>query len=567
MNRVLTVLLFVCLAFSASAADTHFDKLLKASKKLAVNPSDNQSFDVLANSLDLYKESTVRASLVKVMGLAVLSTDQSKFENFKTEMKTKMPWMDFSFADNPGNLPQALKQSVNHLALNASSASEDQSGNSPSKLLVNPRMDATEEFGSTNESPEIAKVDDSPKEEPVTEPVNEAEIAKKDDDFDNKMKEAGKTKEGDIAKDSIYFKVHEAGVLAQKGDGEGIRELVKLTFEEKPEELTSAIVKAMTLGMLSANSKSTNPYIIKVNSVYLDNAFLNFLDEEPFTIDCRLCEDGKRESKCKSCLNGKCRNCKGAGEIRYRGLGGETVQKTCPTCKGEKKCSTCNGDRVEKKNCISCSARGSRFNKSAFKPEFQKALQYLVDLTPKLAEEAGVYIGVGVNQAALARIDNVRKVQREKEAAEKARMQREKEAELARLEEEKKKKMTREVKQNGQTVIITEFETTEGESNENLNYAVFEFENYLKAQQKRTKSSIYEKCYGKYEGGKAMLYIEISDAFNANAASYKEQVLDGFYRFWKLRSGANGAGGNVDVKMLHGGKVVAGTKNGTVFVN
>ena len=76
-------------------------------------------------------------------------------------------------------------------------------------------------------------------------------------------------------------------------------------------------------------------------------------------------------------------------------------------------------------------------------------------------------------------------------------------------------------------------------------------------QQKRTKSSIYEKVYGKYEGGKSMLYIEISDAFNANAASYKQQVLDGFYRFWKLRSGANGAGGNVDVKMTHGGKVVA----------
>ncbi|MCM8541348.1 MAG: hypothetical protein NE328_13840 [Lentisphaeraceae bacterium] len=558
-SLIVFVLFSICIS-TAQAADTPFDKLLKASKVLAVNSSDSESLEVLKGNLDLFKETSVKSSIVQVIGLSILNSDKSKFKAFQSDVKAKYPWMDFSFVDkNAGDYNSALTKSVNYLALNASSAFEDQSGVSVSKLLVKPRMDATEEFGSA-EKVEVAKLDDPKTEEPITEV--------KKDDIDVKMKEAGKTKAGDIDEESIFYKVYHAAVDAQKGDGNGIRELVKLTFEEKPEELTSAVVKAMTLGMLSANSKSTNPYIIKVNSVYLDNAFLNFLDEEPFTLDCRLClGKGQRESKCKKCFDGTCRNCKGAGEIRYKGLGGEMVQKACPTCKGEKKCGTCNGDRIEKKDCYSCGARGSKFNTAAFKPQFNESLQYVIDLTPKLAEEANVYIGVGINKLAIARIDKIRQVQKDKEAAEKARMLAEREKELARLEEERKKPKVKEVKQNGQTVIITEFETTEGESNENLNYAVFEFENYLKAQQKRTKSSIYEKIYGKYEGGKSMLFIEISDAFQQNGAEYKEQVLDGFYRFWKLRSGANGAGGNVDVKMLYQGKVVAGTKDGTVFVD
>ncbi|MCM8528511.1 MAG: hypothetical protein NE327_18450 [Lentisphaeraceae bacterium] len=548
---------------SAQAADTPFDKLLKASKVLAVNSSDSESLEVLKGNLELFSETSVKSSIVKVIGLSLLNSDKSKFEAFQSEVKSKYPWMDFSFVDdNAGDYGSALTKSVNYLALNASSAFEEQSGVSVAKLMVKPRMDATEVFGAP-ETKEVAKLD-----EEKPEKMKEETPEDNKDELAEKMKEAGKTKAGDIAEDSIYFKIYHAAVNAQKGDGNGIRELVKLTFEEKPEELTSAVVKAMTLGMLSANSKSTNPYIIKVNSVYLDNAFLNFLDEEPFTVDCRLClGKGQRESKCKKCLNGTCRNCKGAGEIRYKGLGGEVVQKACPTCEGKKKCKSCNGDRIEKKDCYSCGARGSKFNTSVFKTQFNESLQYVIDLTPKLADEANVYIGVGVNKLAVARIEKIRQAQREKEAAEKARMLAEREKELARLEEERKKPKVKEIKQNGQTVIVTEFEVTEGESNENLDYAVFEFENYLKAQQKRTKSSIYEKVYGKFEGAKSMLYIEISDAFQQNGAEYKEQVLDGFYRFWKLRSGANGAGGNVDVKMLYQGKVVAGTKDGSVFVN
>jgi len=560
----------------AYSADTPFDKLLKASKKLVVDSADQDSFTVLKNSMDLYKKPTVKYSIVKVLSLSLLNSDKSKFDSFKSEVQEKYPWLDFSFADSTADYSSALKSSVNHLALNASSAFETQAGNAPENISVNPRQDAVDAFGSTEtvaENTEPVEGNTDPVEtktksvEGNTEPVEGNTELARADVVTEEMKEAGKTQAGDIDKDSIYYKVYHAALDAQKGNASGIRDLVKLTFEEKPEELTSAIVKSMTLGMMSANSKSTNPYIIKVNSVYLDNPFLNFLDEEPISQECRTCKgDGQRESKCSKCLTGSCRNCKGSGEIRYKGLGGQVVQKVCPTCKGEKVCGSCKGDKVIEKKCFSCGARGTIFNKAAFKPQYKEALQYVVDLTPKLAEEAGVYIGVGINKEALARVDTIRQQEKEKFEAEKARMQAEREAELARLEEERKKPKVKEIKQGGQTIIVTEFEMTEGESNENLDYAVFEFENYLKAQQKRTKSSIYEKVYGKYEGGKSMLYIEISDAFNANAASYKQQVLDGFYRFWKLRSGANGAGGNVDVKMTHGGKVVAGTKDGVVYV-
>lgn len=566
-KKLVCILTVMACSLALNAADTPFDQLLKASKKLVVNPSDSESMDIVKSKIDLFNESSVKASIIKVIGLATLASDKSSFDDFEIEMKAKYPWMDFSFADADSSAyGDELKKTVNFLALNASSALEAQNGNAPSKLLVRPRTEAVEAFSGGD-----SKMDKEPA--PTEETV---EIAKKDDEpvvqdtaeIKEQMKEAAKTKSGDIDKDSIYYKVYHAAVKAQKGEGDGIRELVQLTFEEKPEELTSAIVKTMTLGMLSANSKSTNPYIIKVNSVYLDNAFLNFLDEEPFSVSCNFCAGkGQREAKCRKCLDGKCRNCKGSGEISYKGLGGEFVRKQCPTCEGQKNCSTCAGERVSKKPCTTCGTRGTRFNKNAFKPEYVKSMQYLVDLTPKLAEEANVYIGVGVNKLAIARIEAIREDQKRKEAEEKARMKVEREKELARLEEERKKKMTKEVIQDGQRVIISEFEVPAGGSNENLEYALFEFENYLKAQQKRTKSIIYDKVDARFVDGKAMLYIEVSDSFNQNGREYKEQILDGFYRFWKLRSGANGSGSNVDVVMNYQGKQIAGTKNGEVFVN
>ena len=563
---LVSVFYFVGMAYSA---DTPFDKLLKASQKLLIDSADQNSFDVLKNSLDLYKEPTVKYSIVKVMGLSLLNSDKSKFDAFKAEINGKYPWLDFSFADkSSADYAGALKKSVNHLALNASSAFEKQSGNAPENITVNPRKDAVDAFGGGE--PVVEKKDPVETVETNVEPVRvkDETVVAKVEDVTAEMKEAGKTKTGDIDKDSVFFKVYHAALNAQKGNVEGIRELVTLTFEEKPEELTSAIVKSMALGMLSANSKSTNPYIIKVNSTYFDNPFLNFLDDEPFSVDCRSCVGkGHREVKCSKCLTGKCRNCKGDGEIRYKGLGGEMVQKTCPTCKGEKVCGVCEGDKIIEKKCYTCGSRGSLFNKKILKPEYEKALQFVVDLTPKLAEEAGVYIGVGINPEAIARVDAIRKVQREKDAAEKARIKAEREAELARLEEERNKPVVKEVKEGGQTVIVTEFEMTEEQSSKNLDYAVFEFDNFYKVQQKRTGSSIYDKVYGKFEGGQAILYMEITNEFHSSGQGYKEQILDGCYQFFKLRSGANGSGKNVDVKVLLNGKVVAGTKKGAVYFN
>jgi len=473
MCKVLgSVILFFLTAISF-AADTPHDKLLKAAKVLAVNSADQNSFDVLKGNLDLYKEPTVKSSLVKVMSFALLNSDKSKFESFKAEIKSKYPSMDFSFVDaNASDYKPSLRKNVNYLVLNASSALAFQKGEAPYNITVNPRKDSVEPFEKIKES-EIAKVDNQ-KVIRDKKPIKEIKPA--------------------IDKESVFYKVYHAALAAQSGDKEAIRDLVQLTFEKKPEELTSAIVKSITLGMLSFKSKATNGYIIKVNSVYLDNAFLTFLYEQPFS-------DGKR------------------------------------------------------------------FNKAIFKPEFEKALQYVVDLTPKLAQEANVNIGVELDETVLAKIAKVREVKRAKEAAEKARLKAEREAELAKLEKKKKKPKVKTIKQGGRTIIVTEFDTTDGESNANLDYAVFEFDNFYKVQQKRTGSSIYKKAYGKYEGGRAILYMEVTSDFQSSGRDYKEQILEGCYQFFKLRAGANGAGGNVDVKMVYNTKTVAGTKKGKVYFN
>jgi hypothetical protein len=561
---IILISVYFC-ALDMLAVERPIDKMLKTSAAL-VSSSDKASIDLMKENLDIYKEAHVRNSIVEVVSYALLR-DKGDFETFKTSVKSQYPGVDFSFVEkNQGNYDQALKSSLSNLVLNASSATQVMEGNSPLALTVKPRMVA-----------EVAELGTIVKEEPLdVEGTDSVEIAKvatpeiTDTPLPDESEE-GKTRTQDIAKDSIYYKVYHAAKGMQAGKGKAILEMKKLSFEKANTELTEAVIKAMALGMLSAKSSSYGQYAQNVKQAYEDNDYLGFLQEEPFQVACGPCKGlGHKELKCRSCINGSCRNCGAKGTITVKGLSG-TETKMCPTCRGDKNCKQCKGEKVTKKDCRACANKGTRFNGSILSAQYKEAVQYLIDAAPQLAKDDGLYIGVGDNPLALARLDALRSAKAERLRMREELAAREKEEELARLEIRRQKKAAKEAAriakeeekkalmdaENG--VIVTEI--PESGTNPNLTHAVLEVRNYLDAQEKRTKSNIYEKCSGSFVKGRPVLVIQVSDGFQNSARNYKEQVAEGFYRFWKLRAQQNGVGSNVTLELEYDGATVGVCKD------
>jgi hypothetical protein len=563
-------IILISVYFCAShmlVAESSVDKMLKTSSAF-VSSSDKASIDLMKQSLGVYKEAHVRNSIVEVVSYALLR-DKGDFETFKASIVSQYPGVDFSFVEkNQGNYDQALKSSLSNLVLNASSASQVMEGNSPLKLTVTPRTVA-----------ETADLNVLVKEEPLdVKEADSVELAKvavreiPDTPLPNESDEA-KTRTQDIAKDSIYYKVYHAAKGIQAGEGKAIHEMKKLSFEKASTELTEAIIKAMALGMLSAKSSSYGQYAQSVNKAYEDNDYLGFLQEKPFQVACGPCKGvGHKELKCRSCINGTCRNCGAKGTITVKGLSG-TETKTCPTCRGEKNCKQCKGEKVTKKDCRVCASKGTRFNSGILSAQYKEAVQYLIDAAPQLAKDDGLYIGVGDNPLALARLDALRSAKAERVRMRQEQAAREEAEETARLDMRRQKKAEREAAKEAadkakmeaeEGVIVTEI--PESGTNPNLTHAVLEVRNYLNVQEKRSKSNIYEKCSGSFVKGRPTLVIEVSDGFQNSARSYREQVAEGFYRFWKLRAQQNGVGTNVILELEYDGSTVGVCKDDDIKI-
>ena len=193
---------------------------------------------------------------------------------------------------------------------------------------------------------------------------------------------------------------------------------------------------------------------------------------------------------------------------------------------------------------------------------------------PKLADDQGIYIGVGINRLAIARMEQERR-QKEEELRLQAEMERrqKEEARLAKLEAERKaaeaaaaaKKAEEEKGMIVRTIEVGPVE--EDGTNPQLRHALLEMTENLNAKERVGKTNVYETIDAKYKKGRATLFLEISTELASQDSGTKHQILDGFYRFWKLRCDANGAG-RADFKATYKGKLIAERQNDeTVLVN
>ena len=346
------------------------------------------------------------------------------------------------------------------------------------------------------------------------------------------------------------YKIFKAANGLKKNDVESARNLMQYSLEKQSKEVSYPLIKTVTLMLIKTNSKQLADYMTKIKTA--NKNALKFLDLKPFQKDCYKCKGkGLLESQCKECKNGKCRNCGGKKIVSYRGLGGKTEKKKCPTCEPTNgKCRQCKGAKVIKNPCKICKEKGSFFTKGAVPAEFKKSLDHLLAVVRKQAVVQK--INIGLDKSATAKIqksiaESEKAALAKKEAAEAKR----KSEELARLNAKKKQQEAQAV---ADAMVI---EGPPAENKSSLDHAVLEVTNYIDAQQKRTGANIYVKAYGKFKDGQPTLYLQLSTPFMKSKKSERNQILDGFSRFWKLRAMNNGLGEDVNFKPYFNNKVVS----------
>ena len=348
-----------------------------------------------------------------------------------------------------------------------------------------------------------------------------------------------------IDEDNDYFKIYHAAVKAQKGDVSGIKQLISFSSKTKSPELSATLVKFVVLGMLKSKSKSLSKYLKRVKP-----AHIAFLEDAPLRKNCLKCEGNKvYEEQCRQCKKGICRGCRGTGQIKYEGFN-EMVVKVCPSCKGSKECIKCDGTSTEKKDCLSCRKTGTFFDRKAIPAEYKDTLAAIIQISPELAFDEGLYIGVGKNKILLAATEAVEK---EKRLAKlEARRALEKQQEVARSIREQQQVTKIQREKPDKIYVVREAKN----SQEDIDRATLEMRNYLKNQERSLKVTLFETIAVKVESGSPTLYIEVSSSLMSNSDDSRKQYFEGFKRFWELRARNNGLAGRAQINITRNGKRV-----------
>ena len=352
----------------------------------------------------------------------------------------------------------------------------------------------------------------------------------------------------ELNKEHAYFKIYEAAQKALNKDADGIRTLYKLSLEDhKDPMLNKMMIKSTVLGMVISSSKAIKNYILSVDTKFMAQEPLAFLERPPLQTTCYMCKgSGFKKFPCKDCFKGVCKNCKGKKKIGYKGLGGEFIVKNCPTCKANGICINCDQKGTASKPCHICFEKGAVFSKKAIPSEYQKSLKYIVDFMPKYAASKNVFITDRMVEIAKqdqlkkeleeARLMAEQRAKEEMEAREK-----ERQAALAR----RKAKEEKEKERRKTLAAAFQDENPPSTMDDNLQHVLLEFNQFFRNRERIQKQSIYEGAEAKYEKGRPTLIINVTPSIYGMQKGLKLQYLEAFYNFFKLRCMSNGLGKKV----------------------
>ena len=197
------------------------------------------------------------------------------------------------------------------------------------------------------------------------------------------------------------------------------------------------------------------------------------------------------------------------GENMLGFLKEEPLAKLCSKCGG-------TGKATEKLKCSACQGKKYIITKEAVNKEYINAVKELVEAAPALAAAKGIYIGVDSKPV--------------------------KKDPFAELDDDSTPKT-------------------------DADYATLEVINYLKMQEKRSQEDICSNVEIKKVENQWTLILIAGKDYLTMSKDHREQVAEGFYKFWVLRAGRNRLRGSVNMQILTpDGTLIAQNKGKEIWV-
>ncbi|MEN9362284.1 MAG: hypothetical protein RL095_3819 [Verrucomicrobiota bacterium] len=334
-------------------------------------------------------------------------------------------------------------------------------------------------------------------------------------------------------------------IKLQGNDQSVLPQLGEAAFKVKSKTLASALTKTVLLAHLSNDKQKAfyDAYLLQIKNKFPAKelaSHLSFLNSGAFLDTCATCSGGgKIEKACSAnCKEGACTSskCEG-GEIAYRGLGGENVQKKCPVCKGSSKCPRCNGSGKTSAPCNKCAGKGTRRSLAKVPEMYAGAVRELVDIATEVdatGDAKAPEIAIAPPPPAPVIVAN-------------------KTPPVVMPEPEV---------QPGEGEVIIDTSAVQ----KDIDRAVTEMKMQLGREERASKKKMATVVEAKYEKlNEITLVLDVTSNFLDSNADYRKQVLEGWHRFWTMRCKSNGLAKDekvCHVKLISKGDEIGSVKDG-----
>ena len=324
----------------------------------------------------------------------------------------------------------------------------------------------------------------------------------------------------------------------EAGEKKALDELMKISLGEHPLELSEDIIKTVVLGLMkSKDPKKLEAYLKKV-----DEGSVKFLSDKKFQKECDECEgEGHQSTDCKSCVFGKCDNCKGVGFIKYKGFNDEDLESICNKCQGAKKCITCGGSGDLEHDCASCN-KGSTFDNSSVFTEYKNSVSKINSLlSSKISQMEKVEVSTNTE------VNENKKVSSEVNIEEDYKLTQVKKVDEDEPDEEKEK--------------LKLFKDSR------LERAFNEVKKLITNHQNRYSQTICNSIDFILSDDVPTLVLDLNKTFVNNIGQAEKEIIHNFEKFWEVRAILNGYENKVKTELLNNDKNVNALLEISEFIN
>ena len=332
-----------------------------------------------------------------------------------------------------------------------------------------------------------------------------------------------------------YKKISDVIERVQSGEKKALDDLMAIALGEHPLELSDKIKAAVVYGLTTSNDSQKLADFLNKTGIEKSDVF----SDKKFHTDCKACEgEGHTSKDCKSCVFGKCKNCKGQGVIEYDGLSGEKVKSICTKCQGTKKCVKCEGSGDMEKDCSTC-IKGDVFDRSSVFKEYVNSVKDIDQMiSQKIAQMEKVDTQVDSNVKTDSEVSKTMNLEEDINIKETKNENNEQPTEVKEEIEEDKEELIAEI------------------ADPRLESSFNEVKKLILNHENKHNQKIFNEIKFILDDKTPTMVLNFNESFYKNIGDTEKSVIHNFEKFWEARAFLNGYKGKVEIKLLNNEKNV-----------